>query len=170
MEVRWYHRQPWKFIVIVVLLCAAPASGFIIFGLLMVMYEGDFFPPPIPQKYLEFDGYEKPELHKLKRRIRRRLRWADFWAWLAVLAFGSSFFAAIYVGDQFDTFELSFNSTFITLGGFWMLTTIFAVFHAQSKGLIPYLIEEYEERINEPQYVVNENIPLSITISGKKDE
>ena len=80
------------------------------------------------------------------------------------------FFAAIYVGDQFDTFELSFNSTFITLGGFWMLTTIFVVLYAQSKALIPYLIEEYEERINEPQYTVNENIPLSITISGRKDE
>mgnify|MGYP000614054034 FL=1 len=51
-----------------------------------------------------------------------------------------------------------------------MLTTIFVVLYAQSKALIPYLIEEYEERINEPQYTVNENIPLSITISGRKDE
>ena len=38
-----------------------------------------------------------------------------------------------------------------------MLTTIFVVLYAQSKALIPYLIEEYEERINEPQYTVNEN-------------
>ncbi|MGN0872933.1 MAG: hypothetical protein ACI4UV_17255, partial [Victivallales bacterium] len=151
MEVRWYHRQPWKFIVILVLLCAAPASGFIIFGLLMVMYQGDFFPPPIPQKYLEFDGYEKPELHKLKRRIRRRLRWADFWAWLAVLAFGSSWFAGIYVGKQFEPLE-AFKYGFLTIGAFLTMAMIFIMFHVRLRGLIPYLIEEYEERINEPQY------------------
>ena len=46
----------------------------------------------------------------------------------------------------------------------------FIMFHVRLKALIPYLIEEYEERINEPQYTVNENIPLSITISGRKDE
>ena len=46
----------------------------------------------------------------------------------------------------------------------------FIMFHVRLRGLIPYLIEEYEERINEPQYTVNENIPLSITISGRKDE
>lgn len=169
MEVRWYHRQPWKFIVILVLLCAAPASGFIIFGLLMVMYQGDFFPPPIPQKYLEFDGYEKPELHKLKRRIRRRLRWADFWAWLAVLAFGSSCFAGIYVGKQFEPSK-ALKPTFLTIAAFLTMAMIFIMFHVRLRGLIPYLIEEYEERINEPQYTVNENIPLSITISGRKDE
>ena len=166
MEVRWYHRQPWKFIVILVLLCAAPASGFIIFGLLMVMYQGDFFPPPIPQKYLEFDGYEKPELHKLKQRIRRRLRWADFWAWLAVLTFAASFLVAMYTAKEYP----GTNKCFAVLGAFLTLAMFFIMFHVRLKGLIPYLIEEYEERINEPQYTVNENIPLSITISGRKDE
>ena len=130
MEVRWYHRQPWKFIVILVLLCAAPASGFIIFGLLMVMYWQDFFPPPIPQKYLEFDGYEKPELHKLKRRSRRRLRWADFWAWLAVLAFGSSWFAGIYVGKQFEPLE-AFKYGFLTIGAFLTMAMFFIMFHVK---------------------------------------
>ena len=50
------------------------------------------------------------------------------------------------------------------------MAMFFIMFHVRLRGLIPYLIEEYEERINEPQYTVNENIPLSITISGRKDE
>ncbi len=62
------------------------------------------------------------------------------------------------------------NKDSLTIGAFLTLAMFFIMFHVRLRGLIPYLIEEYEERINEPQYTVNENIPLSITISGRKDE
>ncbi len=169
MEVSWYHRQPWKFIIIVVFLCIAPATGFLMSILLVIMYHDDVFPPPIPRQYLEFDGSEEPELYKLKRRIRRRRRWADFWAWLALLAFIASAPAGIYVGKQFEPAK-AFNPTFLTIGVFLTMTMFFVMFHVRLKALIPYLIDEYEERISEPKYIVNEDIPPDITISGKQKE
>ena len=158
MELRWYQRQPWKFIVIVVLLCTAPATAFVLFGLLMFMYWQDFFPPPIPAEYLTFDGYEKPDLYRLKRRIRRRLFLADVWGWMAVFAFGGSFLAAIYFGKG--------EGTRVILFGFWFLASVCVMLHGAMKGLIPYLIAEYEYRMSESPYTVADNIPQNLTISG----
>ena len=162
MELRWYQRQPWKFIVIVVLLCAAPASGFVIFGLLMFMYWQDFFPPPIPAEYLTFDGYEKPDLYRLKRRIRRRLFLADVWGWMAVFAFGGAIPAAFCIGKQHPGTDVGIA---ILFGG-WFLATVFVMLLVSMRGLIPYLIAEYEYRMSESPYTVADNIPPSLTISG----
>ena len=158
MELRWYQRQPWKFIVIVVLLCAAPASGFVIFGLLMFMYWQDFFPPPIPAEYLTFDGYENPDLYRLKRRIRRRLFLADVWGWMAVFAFGGAIPAAYRFGEG--------DGALVILFGGWFLATVFVMLLVSMRGLIPYLIAEYEYRMSESPYTVADNIPPSLTISG----
>lgn len=158
MELRWYQRQPWKFIVIVVFLCTAPATAFLLFVLLIFMYRQDFFPPPIPVEYLTFDGYEKPDLYRLKRRIRRRLFLADVWGWMAVFAFGGSFFAALYFGEG--------DGALVILFGSWFLATVFAMLLVSMRGLIPYLIAEYEYRMSESPYTVADNIPQNLTISG----
>ena len=158
MELRWYQRQPWKFIVIVVLLCAAPASGFVIFGLLMILYWQDFFPPPIQAEYLTFNGYEKPDLYRLKRRIRRRLFLADVWGWMAVFAFGGAIPAAYRFGEG--------DGALVILFGGWFLATVFVMLLVSMRGLIPYLIAEYEYRMSESPYTVADNIPPSLTISG----
>ncbi len=158
MELRWYQRQPWKFIVIVVLLCAAPASGFVIFGLLMILYWQDFFPPPIPAEYLTFNGREKPDLYRLKRRIRRRLFLADVWGWMAVFAFGGAIPAAYRFGEG--------DGALVILFGGWFLATVFVMLLVSMRGLIPYLIAEYEYRMSESPYTVADNIPPSLTISG----
>ena len=164
MELRWYQRQPWKFIVIVVLLCAAPASGFVIFGLLMILYWQDFFPPPIPAEYLTFNGRENPDLYRLKRRIRRRLFLGDVWGWMAVFAFGGAIPAAYRFGEG--------DGALVILFGGWFLATVFVMLLVSMRGLIPYLIAEYEYRMryeyrmSESPYTVADNIPPSLTISG----
>ena len=63
--------------------------------------------------------------------------------------------------------KLTFD-TFLRCATILVFVIIFGIiFHVRLRGLIPYLIDEYEEHINEPQYTIKENIPLSLTISGK---
>ena len=52
------------------------------------------------------------------------------------------------------------------LFGFWFLTSVCVMLYGAMKGLIPYLIAEYEYRMSESSYTVADNIPPSLTISG----